>query len=338
MNKDYRATIIANMARHMTGLDFATIASRVVGMLILQKGNLGRYQSVLETAFEAHAMALRPTPPTLREHPLDWSTFAGPTRNVEWKPDDQDLIYTALNYRNDEYGDKDDDAGQQIVERLLSAWQQAELAAGKVNAHRHELLEQASAPPPRTPIRAYLLEATCFLLPGRKKSLHAGIASLNEEAAKFTNIIRKEVGLEDDATPEDWQAKCLQARYARAEMTGRRVDDLDGGHVWFTEMDFEPPAYAAAIPSPQTQKRGQFLPTEDGEFNGNEAPEPGSTGLDADKIAKAIVLAACELDDTPNPDDDDTILITVQDLEAVAHRHITVALDRAALTSEGSAE
>ncbi|MCB5204229.1 hypothetical protein LH464_17320 [Neorhizobium sp. T786] len=68
-------------------------------------------------------------------------------------------------------------------------------------------------------------------------------------------------------------------------------------------------------------------------------PPPVSNvrGIDADKIAKAIVLAACELDDTPDPDDDDTILITVQDLEAVSHRHITVALERAALaTTEGS--
>ena len=67
-----------------------------------------------------------------------------------------------------------------------------------------------------------------------------------------------------------------------------------------------------------------------------EAPKPAN--LDVDKMAKAIVLAACELDDTPDPDDDDTILITVQDLEAVAHRHITVALVRAALAAEGSAE
>lgn len=53
--------------------------------------------------------------------------------------------------------------------------------------------------------------------------------------------------------------------------------------------------------------------------------------IDADKIAKAIVLAACELDEMPSPDDADTLLITVQDLEAVAHRHITAAIERAAL-------
>nr|CAD6410872.1 MazG nucleotide pyrophosphohydrolase domain superfamily protein [Rhizobium sp. Q54] len=57
-----------------------------------------------------------------KEPPLDWSNFEGPKLNIEWKPDDQDLIYTAINFRDDEYGDKDDDAGQQIVERLLAAW------------------------------------------------------------------------------------------------------------------------------------------------------------------------------------------------------------------------
>ncbi|ASY56455.1 Phage protein [Sinorhizobium sp. CCBAU 05631] len=56
------------------------------------------------------------------EPPLDWSNFEGPKRNLNWKPDDQDLIYTAINYRDDEYGDADEDVGQQLVERLLEAW------------------------------------------------------------------------------------------------------------------------------------------------------------------------------------------------------------------------
>ncbi|NSX90087.1 hypothetical protein [Agrobacterium tumefaciens] len=53
-------------------------------------------------------------------------------------------------------------------------------------------------------------------------------------------------------------------------------------------------------------------------------------GLDADEIAAAISTAACELGDIPDPEGDDTISITVRDLEAIAHRHITVAIDRAA--------
>lgn len=64
------------------------------------------------------AMSSAPAP----RSDLDWSNFEGPKRNVEWNPDDQDLIYTALNYRDDDYGDADEDVGQQLVERLLAAW------------------------------------------------------------------------------------------------------------------------------------------------------------------------------------------------------------------------
>jgi len=92
------------------------------------------------------------------------------------------------------------------------------------------------------------------------------------------------------------------------------------------------PLYASPQPAHGTSATERaFLPTEDGEFNGNELSD--LAGLDVDKIAKAIVLAACELDEFPDPDDDDTLLITVQDLEAVAHRHITAALERAALST-----
>ncbi|MGV0878035.1 hypothetical protein V6767_12895 [Martelella sp. FLE1502] len=61
---------------------------------------------------------------------LDWANFAGPSRNIEWKPDDQELICTALNFCADE-GDQDEDAGQQIVERLLAAWQLTAISDGR---------------------------------------------------------------------------------------------------------------------------------------------------------------------------------------------------------------
>lgn len=73
---------------------------------------------------------------------LDWSNFDGPKRNADWKPDLQDLIYTAINFRDDEYGDADEDAGQQIVERLLSALRDEIGDKVMFNAHRHELLEK----------------------------------------------------------------------------------------------------------------------------------------------------------------------------------------------------
>lgn len=55
-----RSTIVAEIAKGMAELDIATIANRAVGMLILDKGNLNRYQLTLEIMFEAHARALRP--------------------------------------------------------------------------------------------------------------------------------------------------------------------------------------------------------------------------------------------------------------------------------------
>ena len=52
---------------------------------------------------------------------LDWGDFEGIRINAEWDPDDQDLVYTALNVYEGE-GDMDDDAREQIIERLLAAW------------------------------------------------------------------------------------------------------------------------------------------------------------------------------------------------------------------------
>jgi hypothetical protein len=80
--------------------------------------------------YEVRAMVplVFPTPSShvqAKEPPLDWGNFVGPKRNVEWKPDDQNLIYTAINFRDDEWGDADEDAAQQIVERLLSSWNRA---------------------------------------------------------------------------------------------------------------------------------------------------------------------------------------------------------------------
>jgi hypothetical protein len=60
--------------------------------------------------------------------PLDWTGFKGIQINKAWMPDDQELIYTAMGvYDHD--GDMDDDAPEQIIERLLCAWQ------GAVQAH-----------------------------------------------------------------------------------------------------------------------------------------------------------------------------------------------------------
>lgn len=46
-----------------------------------------------------------------------------------------------------------------------------------------------------------------------------------------------------------------------------------------------------------------------------------------DRLAARIVTAACELDGPADPASDSTISITMKDLEAVAHRHVTAALE-----------
>lgn len=49
--------------------------------------------------------------------------------------------------------------------------------------------------------------------------------------------------------------------------------------------------------------------------------------MNIDHIARSIARAACELDTVPYPENDDTISITIQDLEAVAHRHVTASVE-----------
>ncbi|RVQ01986.1 hypothetical protein [Sinorhizobium meliloti] len=60
--------------------------------------------------------------------------------------------------------------------------------------------------------------------------------------------------------------------------------------------------------------------------------------LNVETLAQEIVTAACELGEPAVPDHEDTVSISVRDLEAVAHRRITVALEIAsrAAISEGN--
>lgn len=51
--------------------------------------------------------------------------------------------------------------------------------------------------------------------------------------------------------------------------------------------------------------------------------------MDAHLLAAEIVRAVCELDDIPDAGHPDTILVTVQSLEAVIERRIEVAMYRA---------
>lgn len=69
-----------------------------------------------------------PPAPSVAVKGLDWSGFKGIQLNKEWLPDDQDLIYTALGVYDGD-GDMDDDAREQIIERLLAAWKRSALSA-----------------------------------------------------------------------------------------------------------------------------------------------------------------------------------------------------------------
>lgn len=60
----------------------------------------------------------------------------------------------------------------------------------------------------------------------------------------------------------------------------------------------------------------------------HSTPSPSThVRLDVDRLAARIVTAACELDGPADPASDDTISITMKDLEAVVHRHVTAALE-----------
>lgn len=86
---------------------------------------------------------------------MDWANFSGPKLNADWAPDDQDLIYTALNWLDGE-GDADEDCGQQLVERLLQAWRSA-LSAPAIEADGWLPID--SAPKDGTRV---LIRSVCF--------------------------------------------------------------------------------------------------------------------------------------------------------------------------------
>lgn len=53
---------------------------------------------------------------------LDFSDLENElTRNPRWTPDDQDLVYTAINHLRGDYEDADEDCAEQVIERLLHA-------------------------------------------------------------------------------------------------------------------------------------------------------------------------------------------------------------------------
>jgi len=80
-------------------------------------------------------------------------------------------------------------------------------------------------------------------------------------------------------------------------------------------------------PPPRSHVMGSFLPTEDGEFNGN-VPEFGKID-DVLKTAERIIQSVCELQEMPQLDDPETIVINVNDLRTIVENW----LERAALSA-----
>lgn len=153
-----------------------------------------------------------------KEQPLDWSNFEGPKRNVEWKPDDQDLIYTALNYRDDEFGDQDEDAGQQIVERLLAAWRSSviseqltfEISARLLKERDEVRATLASTPAPQANVeRITLSKAEIDAMLRGKLPAHKSDAYATAEAAFADYFARNYPGPDTVIFNPAWHAPKL---------------------------------------------------------------------------------------------------------------------------------
>lgn len=50
-----------------------------------------------------------------------YNTLPERTGNVGWQPDLQELIYTAINHVEGDYEDADENAAEQVIERLVLA-------------------------------------------------------------------------------------------------------------------------------------------------------------------------------------------------------------------------
>lgn len=148
---------------------------------------------------------------------LDWTGFKGIQRNREWLPTDQELIHTAMNVYDGD-GDMDDDAREQIIERLLFAWQNAELAAATSNAHRHELMQQ---------VERYRSERPYVV--GFKEGFDVASKQTEERFVRLRELGTKVCETEQEfreQMPSDWEGDPITdaVAYLRAEL----ADDVSG--------------------------------------------------------------------------------------------------------------
>ncbi|MGE6739755.1 hypothetical protein ACQKGC_05715 [Allorhizobium pseudoryzae] len=160
-------------------------------------------------------ISAEPLAPTSMRTTLDWTGFKGIQRNKEWLPSDQDLIHTAMNVYDGE-GDMDDDAREQIIERLLFAWQNAELAAATSNAHRHELLQQ---------VERYRSERPYVV--GFNEGFDVASKQREERFVRLKEIATKVCEIEQEfreQMPSDWEGDPITD--AVADLKKELVDDV----------------------------------------------------------------------------------------------------------------
>lgn len=71
-----------------------------------------------------------------------YNTLPERTGNIGWRPDPQDLIYTAINHVEGDYEDADDNAAEQVIERLVLLVKQLLSDADAQAAHLSHLHEE----------------------------------------------------------------------------------------------------------------------------------------------------------------------------------------------------
>lgn len=180
-----------------------------------------------------------------------------------------------------------------------------------------------------------LLAGKTFVFDPATNFCHAGDGGAPERGIKY--VPAAQVQEARSADDEETYQIGIRDGYSQAVQEIDRLTGGDGEYRYCTDHD---PERHTPGPAEMIQRIADRFETlnliGDAEKRGDFWDAPGSAQvqdvaeLDADEIAAAISTAACELGDVPDPEGDDTISITVRDLEVIAHRHITVAIERAA--------
>jgi hypothetical protein len=88
-------------------------------------------------------------------------------------------------------------------------------------------------------MRIFVVQGKHWHIPGRTMSAHTFKSGADAEAASLVNILRKDVGMAENATAYNWQRRLDAARNARARQIGCDADSLgvSDADVWVTELE-----------------------------------------------------------------------------------------------------